>query len=287
MSTCQKLRELLTRSEIIIIPGVYDCLSAKLVENAGFEVAATSGFGIAASTLGLPDYGFLTATEMLYTVGRISQSINIPLIADCDTGYGNVLNVMRTVKDAVKIGLAGIILEDQEWPKKCGHFEGKRVISMEEHTGKIRAAVTARGNSNLVIIARTDARAPLGLQEAMQRGRCYVDAGADMLFIEAPQSVTELQMIAAAFPDVPLVANIVEGGKTPEISTAELQNLGFKIVFFPLTALMAVTEVMSNCFRHLQQQKSTVNLSGLMDFQDFQELMEVPKYLNIEKQYFL
>ncbi|MBD2625870.1 isocitrate lyase/PEP mutase family protein [Trichormus variabilis] len=285
MSYCQQLRELLTRPEIIVIPGVYDCLSAKLVEKAGFDVAATSGFGIAASTLGLPDYGFLTATEMLYSVGRIAQSINIPLIADCDTGYGNALNVMRTVKDAVQLGLAGVILEDQEWPKKCGHFEGKRVIPMTEHAGKIRAAVEARGDSGLVIIARTDARAPLGLEEAIARGQSYINAGADVLFVEAPQSVGELQTIAAAFPDVPLVANIVEGGKTPEISVDELQKLGFKIVFFPLTALMAVTEVMSNCFRHLKEQENTANFPGLMNFRDFQELMDVPKYLQIEKQY--
>jgi methylisocitrate lyase len=286
VSTSQELRELLAGSEIIIIPGVYDCLSAKLVEQAGFNVAATSGFGIAASTLGLPDYGFLTATEMFYSVGRITQSISIPLIADCDTGYGNALNVIRTVKDAVKIGLAGIILEDQEWPKKCGHFEGKRVISMQEHAGKIRAAVDARGGSDLVIIARTDARAILGLDAAIERGKAYIDAGADVLFIEAPQSIKELEIIAAAFPDVPLVANIVEGGKTPEISTVELQNLGFKIVFFPLTALMAVTQVMNACFRHLQEQGSTANLSSnLMNFQDFQKLMGVPEYLQLEKEY--
>jgi methylisocitrate lyase len=285
MSAAQKLRELLARPEIIVIPGVYDCLSAKLVEKVGFDVAATSGFGIAASTLGLPDYGFLTATENLYTVGRIAQSINIPLIADCDTGYGNALNVMRTVKDAVRLGVAGIILEDQEWPKKCGHFAGKRVISMTEQAGKIRAAVEARGDSGLVIIARTDARAPLGLEEAIARGQSYINAGADVLFVEAPQSVTELEIIAAAFPNIPLVANIVEGGKTPPISPLELQDLGFKIVFFPLTALMAVTEVMNNFFRHLKEQGTTDNLSGLMNFQEFQELMNVPQYLAVEKEY--
>ncbi|PPJ62195.1 isocitrate lyase/PEP mutase family protein [Cuspidothrix issatschenkoi] len=285
MSAGQKLRELLTRPEIVVIPGVYDCLSAKLVEKAGFDVAATSGFGIAASTLGLPDYGFLTATENLSTVGRIAQSINIPLVADCDTGYGNALNVMRTIKDALQLGLAGIILEDQEWPKKCGHFEGKRVISMTEQTGKIRAAVKARGDNSLVIIARTDARAPLGLEEAINRGKAYINVGADVLFVEAPQSVAELEIIAANFPDVPLVANIVEGGKTPAISPAQLQNLGFKIVFFPLTALMAVTEVMSVCFRHLKEQGRTDNLSGLMNFQDFQELMNVPQFLAMEKEY--
>lgn len=285
MSSCQKLRQLLARPEIIIIPGVYDCLGAKLVEQHGFEVAATSGFGISASTLGLPDYGFLTATEMLYSVGRIAQSISIPLIADLDTGYGNALNVIRTVKDAVQLGLAGVILEDQEWPKKCGHFEGKRVIPMAEHAGKIRAAVEARGDSGLVIIARTDARGPLGLEEAIARGKAYIAAGADVLFVEAPQSIAELQAIATNFPDVPLVANIVEGGKTPEISTADLQKLGFKIVFFPLTALLAVTQVMNACFQHLKEQGTTADFPGLVDFKDFQELIGVPKYLQIEQQF--
>ncbi|MBX9252704.1 oxaloacetate decarboxylase [Desmonostoc muscorum CCALA 125] len=285
MSSGQKLRQLLARPEIIVIPGVYDCLGAKLAEQQGFEVVATSGFGIAASVLGLPDYGFVTATEMLYSVGRIAQSINIPLIADLDTGYGNALNVIRTIKDAVQLGVAGVLLEDQEWPKKCGHFEGKRVIPQAEHVGKIRAAVAARGDSGLVIIARTDARAPLGLEEAIARGRAYIAAGADILFVEAPQSVDELKAIAAAFPDVPLVANIVEGGRTPEISTAELQKLGFKIAFFPLTALLAVTQVMNTCFGHLKEQGTTANLSNLVNFQDFQELVGVPKYLQMEQDF--
>ncbi|RCJ38720.1 carboxyvinyl-carboxyphosphonate phosphorylmutase [Nostoc minutum NIES-26] len=285
MSSGQKLRQLLARPEIIVIPGVYDCLSAKLAEQLGFEVVATSGFGIAASTLGLPDYGFLTATEMLYSVGRITQSVNIPLIADLDTGYGNALNVIRTIKDAVQLGVAGVLLEDQEWPKKCGHFEGKRVISMAEHAGKIRAAVEARGESGLVIIARTDARGPLGLEEAIARGRAYIAAGADILFVEAPQSIEELETIAAAFPDVPLVANIVEGGKTPQLSASQLQNLGFKIVFFPLTGLLAVTQVISACFRHLKEQGTTANFPDLVNFKDFQELVGVPKYLQIEQEF--
>ncbi|MBD2195859.1 MULTISPECIES: isocitrate lyase/PEP mutase family protein [Calothrix] len=285
MSAGQKLRQLLARPEIIVIPGVYDCLGAKLAQKSGFEVVATSGFGIAASTLGLPDYGFLTATEMLYSVGRIAQSIDVPLIADLDTGYGNALNVMRTIKDAVQLGLAGVLLEDQEWPKKCGHFEGKRVVSLAEHAGKIRAAVEARGDSDLVIIARTDARAPLGLEEAIARGRAYIAAGADILFVEAPQSVEELKAIATAFPNVPLVANIVEGGKTPQMSPAELQQLGFKIVFFPLTALLAVTKIMTACFEQLKAEGNTANFSELVSFQDFQALVGVPQYLQIEKEF--
>jgi methylisocitrate lyase len=285
MSSSQKLRQLLARPEIITIPGVYDCLSAKLAQNIGFDVIATSGFGIAASTLGLPDYGFLTATEMLYSVGRIAQSVSVPLIADLDTGYGNALNVMRTIKDAVQLGVAGVLLEDQEWPKKCGHFEGKRVISAAEHAGKIRAAVEARGDSGLVIIARTDARAPLGLEEAIARGRAYIAAGADILFVEAPQSVEELKAIASTFPDVPLVANIVEGGKTPQLSAFELQQLGYKIAFFPLTGLLAVTQVITSCFRQLKEQGTTANLTDLVNFPDFQELVGVPQFLQMEQKF--
>ncbi|WP_414577408.1 isocitrate lyase/PEP mutase family protein [Anabaena sp. CCY 9402-a] len=287
MSSSQKLRQLLAKPEIIVIPGVYDCLSAKLAEKIGFDVVATSGFGIAASTLGLPDYGFLTATEMLYSVGKIAQSLSVPLIADLDTGYGNVLNVMRTIKDAVQLGVAGVLLEDQEWPKKCGHFEGKRVIPTEEHVGKIKAAVEARGDSGLVIIARTDARAPLGLEEAIARGRAYIAAGADILFVEAPQSVEELKAIASAFPDIPLVANIVEGGKTPSLSADDLQNLGFKIVFFPLTGLLAVTQTLTNCLTHLKQQGTTANFTDLVNFKDFQELVGVPQFLQMEKKFTL
>ncbi len=285
ISAAHQLRKLLESPEILIIPGVYDCLSAKLVEQVGFEVAATSGFGIAASTLGLPDYGFLSATEMFYSVGRIAQSISIPLIADLDTGYGNALNVMRTIKDAVQLGLAGAILEDQESPKKCGHFENKRVIPAIEHVNKIRAAVEARADSGLVIIARTDARAPLGLEAAISRGHAYIEAGADVLFVEAPQSKDELQSIAAAFSNVPLVANIVEGGKTPQLSASELQQMGFKIVFFPLSGLLAVTKVMAACLSHLKAEGTTANFSEFVNFQEFQELIGVPKYLQLEKHF--
>lgn len=281
----QTLRQLLTNPSIIVIPGVYDCISAKLAEQSGFEVVATSGFGIAASTLGLPDYGFMTATEVLDSVGKIAQSVNIPVIADMDTGYGNALNVMRTVKDAVKAGLAGVILEDQEFPKKCGHFDGKRVIHTVEHVTKIKAAVKARGDSGLVIIARTDARAVLGLDEAIQRGREYVRAGADVLFIEAPQSVEELQIIVEAFPNVPLVANIIEGGKTPQLSVKELEEMGFKIVFFALSTLLAATSVMKACLQELKEKGTTRGFTEMVNFNEFKEIIEVSKYLELEKQF--
>ncbi|AFZ34630.1 Carboxyvinyl-carboxyphosphonatephosphorylmutase [Stanieria cyanosphaera PCC 7437] len=285
MSFSSQLRQLLTHPKILVIPGVYDCLGAKLAEQSGFEASATSGFGIAASTLGVPDYGLLTATEMLNSTGKIAKSVKIPLIADLDTGYGNALNVIRTVEEAVNLGISGIILEDQEFPKKCGHFDDKRVISTSEHCSKIKAAIQARGESNLVIIARTDARAPLGLAEALARGRAYLDVGADVLFIEAPQSVTELEAIAQAFPDVPLVANMIEGGKTPELTASDLQQLGFKIVFFPLSGLLAATKAINECWHYLKENGTTVGFEPIVDFQDFKSAIDLPKYRQLEQDF--
>lgn len=285
MTKGQKLRDIISVPGILLLPGVYDCVSAKLAERAGFEVAFTSGFGISGTTLGRPDYGFLTATEMLWSVGRLVRSVNIPVVADIDTGYGNPLNVMRTVEDVVAAGAAGIILEDQEWPKKCGHFEGKRVIALEEHVEKIRAAVDARGNSGLVVIARTDSRAPHGLGEAIRRGRAYYEAGADVIFIEAPESVDELREIAAAFPDVPLFANMVEGGKTPILNAQELEEMGYKIVVFPLAALFTATKAIEDCFRYLKSSGTTEGYKGMIGFGDFEELMDVPNFRELESRY--
>lgn len=285
MSYSSQLRQLLARPEILVIPGVYDCLGAKIAEQIGFEAIATSGFGIAASTLGVPDYGLLTATEMLDSTGKIAKSVQIPLIADLDTGYGNALNVIRTVEIAVQLGISGILLEDQEFPKKCGHFEDKRVIAPVEHCSKIKAAIQARGESELVIIARTDARAPISLAEAIARGHAYLDVGADVLFIEAPQSVTELEAIAKAFPDVPLVANMIEGGKTPELTASDLQQLGFKIVFFPLSGLLAVTQAMNDCWHYLKVNGTTVGFKPIVDFQEFKQIIDLPKYRQLEQDF--
>ena len=285
MSTSKTLRQLLAQPEILVLPGIYDCLGAKLAQQIGFPAIFTSGFGISASTLGLPDYGFLTATETLYSVGRIANSVNIPLVADLDTGYGNPLNVIHTVTEAVKLGLAGFILEDQEWPKKCGHFQGKRVISTSEHVQKLKAAVEARGDSELVIIARTDARAMLGLEEAIDRGHAYLEAGADVLFIEAPQSVEDLQTIGAAFNNVPLFANMIEGGKTPCLSREELQDLGFKIVVYPLSGLFAATKAMMTCLQQLKDNGTTIGFEELVSFSEFEEIIEVEKYRNLENKF--
>lgn len=285
VSAGHRLREMLKARQVRVLPGVYDCLSARLAEQMGFELLFTSGFGISAATLGKPDYGFLTATEMLAAAGRIADSVQVPVVADLDTGYGNPLNVMRTVREAVRLGVAGIILEDQEWPKKCGHFDGKRIISPEEHVEKIRAAVEARGDSHLVVVARTDARASLGLEEALRRARAYREAGADVLFVEAPQSVQELEIIASSFPGVPLLANMIEGGKTPLLSARQLEDLGFQLVAFPLTGLFASARALQHAFLHLKEQGTSQGLPALYSFQEFETLMDVPAYRLLEQKF--
>ncbi len=285
MTLAYKLREIFKKPGILVVPGVYDCIGAKIAERLGFEVVFTSGFGISGSTLGKPDFGFLTATEMLWSVGRIAQSVNIPLVADIDTGYGNPLNVVRTVTDLIQIGAAGMILEDQEWPKKCGHFEGKRVISAEEHVEKIHAAVHARKDSGLIIIGRTDARAPLGLDEAIRRGRAYLEAGADVIFVEAPQSVDELKEIASSFPDAPLFANMIEGGKTPFLTASELENLGFKMVVFPLSGLFSAAKAMEICFRHLKEKGTTSGFENMTSFEEFEDIVDFFDYKEIESRF--
>lgn len=282
MSDPKSFRHYLERPGILILPGVYDCLSAKLAEQVGFEAVFTSGFGISGSTLGLPDYGFLTATEMIDRAGRIAQSIDIPLVADIDTGYGNALNVIRTVRDAIQQGISGIILEDQEWPKKCGHFQGKRVIPVDEYLDKLRAAVHAKGDSDLVIVGRTDARASLGLKEAIARGRAYFEAGADVIFVEAPQSAEELKVIADSLSGIPLFANMIEGGRTPILSGEELAELGFKIVVYPLSGLFAATKAMRDCLQQLRRHGTTAGFDNLLSFSEFEAVIDVPKYRELE-----
>ncbi len=280
------LRGLINSPGIHIGPGVYDCLGAKIVENLGFDLVFTSGFGISGSTLGRPDYGYLTATEMLYTVGRIAQSVKIPLIADADTGYGNPLNVLRTVSDIVPLGVAGIILEDQQWPKKCGHFDGKRLISKLEHVEKIHAAVEARKDSGLVIIGRTDALAPLGIDNAIERGRAFFEAGADVIFIEAPQSLEDLKIIVESLPDIPLFANMVEGGKTPFLSAPELGKMGYKLVAYPLSGLFAVTAAMTSCLSHLKEHGTSAGAPvEMLDFQKYEELIDLEYFKKLELKY--
>ncbi len=238
-----RLSELLSRGEPLLAPGAYDCLSARLVEQAGFEAVYMTGFGASASLLGLPDIGLLSFGEMLDQARRMVQAVGIPVIADADSGYGNAINVIRTVREYETVGVAAIQLEDQLAPKRCGHLEGKRVIAEDEMVGKIRAAVEARTSKDCLIIARTDARSIEGLDRALARARRYHEAGADVLFVDAPQSEDEVAAIAEALPDVPRLYNWLEGGKSPPLSRERLKELGFRIVIFPLSALTMAIRV--------------------------------------------
>ncbi len=256
-----RLRELLSAPGIIIAPGAYDALSARLVEQAGFDVVYMTGSGAANSLLGEPDLGLTTMTEMANQAARISAATTLPVVADADTGYGGPLNVRRTIQEYERAGVAGLHIEDQAFPKRCGHFEGKQVIPVEEMVGKIRAALDARTDPNLVIIARSDAAAVEGLDAALARGRAYEQAGADALFIEAPRALEELRVIGRSF-HVPLIANMVEGGATPLQPAAELEAMGFKLVLHAGTLLRTAALAIQETLDHL---RSTGSMIGRED----------------------
>ena len=234
-----RLRELLAGTEPVVAPGAYDALSARLVAQAGFDAVYMTGFGASASLLGQPDVGLLSFAEMADQARRLAEAVDVPLIADADDGYGNPINVARTVRAYEAAGAAGLHLEDQLSPKRCGHLEGKQLIAAGEMVEKVHAAVEARRSPDLIIIARTDARAVEGLDAALERARRYRDAGADVLFVEAPESEAEVAAVAQAFPDTPLLFNAVEGGRTPLLELPRLRELGFRLVLCPVTALLA------------------------------------------------
>ena len=234
------MRKLLQAPEPTLAPGAYDALSARLIEAAGFPAVYMTGFGTAASLFGRPDVGLLGMSEMVANAHRIVEAVGVPVIADADTGYGNPINVIRTVHEYEQAGVAAIHIEDQLAPKKCGHMEGKQLVSAEDMIAKLRAAVAARG-SDLLLIARTDARAVEGLDHALTRAKQYRDAGADIIFFEAPQSQAEIETVARQLADVPLLFNWAEGGKTPPVSYSYLRELGFRIIIFPIGALLAAT----------------------------------------------
>jgi 2,3-dimethylmalate lyase len=273
------------RNEIIVLPGVFDALSAKVAENAGFEAMFQTGYGSAASLLGMPDFGFLNAGENIENARRIIRSVDLPVIVDVDTGYGNPLTVWKVVNDLVAYGAAGIFLEDQIWPKRCGHMRGKDVIGADEYIQKLRAAVTASDNKNFVIVARTDARAPLGFDEAIERGRLYRKEGADVVFVEAPQSEDELREIPKKI-DAPLLANMIENGVTPTFSADELKRMGYSMVVFPLSGLYGAAYAMKKIFAQLKRTGTTKGSKDMMlDFNEFNDLVELPKFMQMEKKY--
>ena len=229
----KSFRERIEEERIIVAPGVYDSFTAKLAEHVGFEALYVTGAGVAASLLGAPDIGLVTMTEQLEQTRRIASATDLPIICDADTGYGNALNVIRTVREFEKAGVCAIHLEDQLMPKKCGHLEGKKLVSTAEMVNKLKAALDTRTDGNFLIIARTDSRAILGLQDAIDRGLKYAETGADMIFIEAPESIDELARIGNSFRQVPLLVNRGGGGKTPPLSASNLQAMGYRVVIFP------------------------------------------------------
>jgi 2,3-dimethylmalate lyase len=235
----RQLRTLLALSDPVVAPGAYDALSARLIEEAGFPAVYMTGFGTAASLLGRPDIGLVSSGEMIDNARRIAGCVAVPVIADADTGYGNPINVIRTVRDYERAGVAGIHLEDQVMPKRCGHLSGKVVVPPGDMAAKIRAAVAARADPDFVVIARTDARAVEGIHGALDRAARYLEAGADVLFIEAPENDEEIELIARTFAGVPLLFNWAEGGRTPPISLSRLSELGFRIIIFPIGALLS------------------------------------------------
>jgi 2-methylisocitrate lyase-like PEP mutase family enzyme len=274
MTGAQKIRELLAE-DAILMPGVYDALTARIAARVGFDIVFISGYSVSATRLGEPDFGFLTQTEMADAARAVCRVSDAPVIVDADTGYGNALNVIRTVHDLQDAGAAGVFLEDQVWPKKCGHMAGKRVVETEEHAAKIRAAADARGDRDLFVVARTDARQPLGLDAAIERCLAYREAGADALFVEAPQSQKELEQIAEALPG-PLVANMIERGVTPHLSRSELRDLGFQLIVCPLAGLFAGAKAVQDVLTELRDKETTAGVvDQMLAFDDFNELVEL------------
>jgi 2-methylisocitrate lyase-like PEP mutase family enzyme len=281
-----RLRALLESGQTVVAPGAFDPLAARLVEEAGFPAVYMTGFGTSAALIGRPDVGLLTMTEMAASAGRIADCVDIPVIADADTGYGNPLNVIRTVGAYEAAGVAGIHIEDQVAPKKCGHMEGKLVVGAQEMAAKVRAAVEARAQPEFVIIARTDARAVEGLEQALERARLYREAGADALFIEALVSEAEVEEAARAFPGVPLLFNWAEGGKTPPVSLARLTELGYRIVIFPISTLLAATAAMRAILREIAVSGTpAVALADLPTFGEFVDFIGLPQVREAERRY--
>ena len=280
----EKMHPLVRDNQVILAAGVYDALSAKLAERAGFKVVVLTGFGVAATFIGEPDFGILTQTQILDAAWRVVNAVQIPVVVDGDTGYGGALNVVHMVSELVRMGARGILLEDQTWPKRCGHMRGKSVVSMEEHVAKIRAAREARGDALFTITARTDARDPLGLDEAIRRGKAYKEAGADLIFIEAPQSVEELKRIADEVPG-PLVINNIEGGKTPILPLEELREMGFISVGYVLSGLFASAKALSDTYAYLLEHGNTDGIrDNLMAFDEFNEMIGLEEKYRLDEE---
>jgi len=282
-----RLRALLSAGTPLMAPGAYDALSARLIEQAGFDAVYMTGFGTTASLIGRPDVGLLSGAEMVDNARRIVSAVDVPVIADADTGYGNAINVVRTVQLYEQAGVAGIQLEDQVMPKKCGHMSGKLLIPADEMVGKIRAAVSARQDPDLVIIARTDAVAVQGLDEALSRARSFAEAGADLLFVEAPTSEEDIARVAKELAGVaPLVFNWAEGGRTPPLSLERITELGYALVIYPIGTLLAATAGIRSVLTTLKAEGTPVSaLGGLPTFEEFTDLIGLPEVQDLEQRF--
>ena len=280
----KRVQKILNEVGALAFPGIYDTLSAKIAEKTGFPMAFVSGYSLAASSIGEPDFGLLTQTEVVERARNICGSVEIPVIVDADTGYGNPLNVYRTVQDLIAAGAAGCFLEDQVWPKKCGHMRNKKVIERDQYLQKIRAAVEAREDRDFFIVARTDAEAVLGLEEAIARVNAARELGADASFVEAPGSLDQLQEIGKRAPK-PIVANMIEGGLTPVLPKEQLAELGFQLILYPLTGLFAAAASLRDFYQKLRDDGTTLGKeSELMQFAEFNDLIGVEeKYRLAEK----
>jgi carboxyvinyl-carboxyphosphonate phosphorylmutase len=280
-----QLKDLLERNSILVAPAAFDMVSAKIIEKAGFEAVYLSGFGQSASHLGLPDAGLMTFTEIVERVHNMAKAVNVPLLADGDTGYGGIINIRRTVQEFEWAGACAIQLEDQEIPKKCGHTEGKKLIDAREMVLKIEAAVKSRRSDDFLIIARTDARSVAGFEEAINRGKMYEKAGADVIFIESPQTKEELKAVAETFSKSTM-ANMVERGKTPLLTVKELEAMGFNIVAFAVTCLLVAAKAMQQAMEELRKKGTTQGmLDDMMAFEEFNDFIGFPEIRSLENKY--
>lgn len=280
-----RFRESLESEGILVAPGAYDAASAKVAEQAGAEVVYMSGSSVSTSVHGYPDVGLTTLTEMTDRARRMVTAVDVPVFADADTGYGNPINVRRTVKEFERAGVAGVHLEDQVFPKKCGHFDGKDVVSTDEMVGKVRAAADARADDDFVVIARTDARAVEGFEAAIERSEAYLAAGADVIFFEAPESVDELEVVADRI-DAPLLANMTEGGRTPMLTAAELDELGYDIALFPATGFKAVLKTLQDVYGEIADSGTQQNvLDELVTWEGRNEITGLDEILELERRY--
>jgi len=281
----KKLSRMIKSKKPLVIPGVYDAIGAKIAEKVGFDAMFQTGYGTSATLFGMPDYGFIGATETVDNARRISNAISVPLIVDSDTGYGNALSVWKLVKELESAGAAGIFLEDQKWPKRCGHMQGKEVIPQEEYTEKLGAAIDARENKDFIIVARTDSRAIEGLEAAIERGIQNKKTGADAVFIEAPRTLDEMKKIGKEIK-APLVANMIEGGATPMNSAQTLNKIGFNIILYPLSVLFANTFATMNILQELKNTGTTVKYKQkVVNFDQFNNLVELDKFKKMETKY--